>query len=198
MHSSPRACNDSRTNVLTPPRRFVLIDRDGTLNVEKNYLSDPAQLELVPGAAAAIRRLNRAGYGICVVTNQSGIARGYFSLDRVAEIHARLAELLAAEGAAVDGVYICPHGPDDDCTCRKPLPGMIEQAAADHGFDPALAVVVGDKEADIGLGKAVGATTILVRTGYGRQVEAAGSAADYVVDDLPAAIDLICAGGAGP
>jgi D-glycero-D-manno-heptose 1,7-bisphosphate phosphatase len=182
---------------LTPQRRFVLIDRDGTLNVEKHYLSDPAELELVAGAGGAIRRLNRAGYGVCVVTNQSGIARGYFGLDRLAEIHARLVELLAAEGAAVDGIYICPHGPDDDCTCRKPLPGMVEQAAAEHGFDPAQAFVVGDKEADIGMGRAAGATTILVRTGYGRQHEAKGTAADHVVDDLPAAVELICGREAG-
>ena len=182
---------------MTPQRRFVLIDRDGTLNVEKHYLSDPAELELVPGAGAAIRRLNQAGFGVCVVTNQSGIARGYFDLDRLAAVHARLTELLAADGAAVDGIYVCPHGPDDDCACRKPLPGMVEQAAAEHGFDPARAVVVGDKEADIGMGRAAGATTILVRTGYGRQYEAEGSAADHVVDDLPAAGALICATARG-
>lgn len=175
-------------------KRFVLIDRDGTLNVEKNYLSDPAELELIPGAGAALKRLRDAGFGIAVVTNQSGIARGYFDLDRLAQIHARLGELLAAEGALVDGIYLCPHGPDDDCACRKPLPGMIEQAAAEHGFDPARAVVIGDKEADVELGRGVGATTILVRTGYGRKTEAKGSRADHVADDLPAAVDIILRG----
>ncbi len=182
---------------MTDPRRFVLIDRDGTLNVEKNYLSDPDHLELIPGAAAAIRRLRQAGLGICVVTNQSGIARGYFGLDRLAEIHARLGELLAAEGAQVDGIYICPHGPDDDCACRKPLPGLIEQAAAEHGFDPARAFVVGDKEADVGMGRAVGAVTLLVRTGYGRATEAKGTRAHHVVDDLAAAAEMICRLAAG-
>lgn len=172
-------------------KRFVLIDRDGTLNVEKNYLSDPAELELIPGAAAAIQRLRAAGFGVVVVTNQSGIARGYFDLNRLDAIHARLRELLAAEGAAVDGIYICPHGPDDDCTCRKPLPGMIKQAMAEHGFDPRAAVVIGDKEADVELGRGVGATTFLVRTGHGRKTEAKGSNADHVVEDLPAAVNVI-------
>lgn len=176
---------------MTVPRRFVLIDRDGTLNLEKHYLSDPDQLELLPGAAEAVRRLNQAGLGVCVVTNQSGIARGYFDLDRLAQVHDRLLALLVAEGATIDGIYLCPHGPDDSCDCRKPLPGMIHQAVAVHGFDPAKAFMVGDKEVDVGLGKAVGATAILVRTGYGRDTEAKGSKADIVVDDLLAAAHFI-------
>lgn len=176
-------------------KRFVLIDRDGTLNVEKNYLSDPDQLELIPGAGAALRRLRDAGFGIAVVTNQSGIARGYFDLTQLERVHSRLRDLLAAEGVAIDGVYLCPHGPDDDCRCRKPLPGMIEQAVAEHGFDPRAAVVIGDKEADVELGRGVGATAILVRTGYGRKTEAKGTRADHVADDLPAAVDFILSRG---
>lgn len=179
----------------TPPgnasRRFVLIDRDGTLNVEKNYLSDPDQLELIPGSGAALRELKRLGFGIAVITNQSGIARGYFDMERLEQVHARLRSLLEAEGAAIDGLYLCPHGPGDDCACRKPLPGMVGQAVAEHGFDPARAFVIGDKEADVELGLGVGATTILVRTGYGTRTEAKGSRAHHVVDDLPAAALLI-------
>jgi len=171
-------------------RRFVLIDRDGTINVEKNYLSDPDQLELYPGVGAAIRHLNQCGLGIAVVTNQSGIARGYFNLDRLEQIHNRLYALLEAEGAVIDGIYICPHAPEDDCTCRKPLPGMVEQAVADHHFDPARSFMIGDKEVDVELGRGVGATTFLVRTGHGaNHVE--GSKADYVVADLPAAVRII-------
>lgn len=171
-------------------RRFVLIDRDGTLNVEKHYLSDPDQLELYPGAAAAVRRLNRLGLGVVVVTNQSGIARGYFDLARLDQIHRRLIELLAAEDAHLDGIYLCPHGPGEDCACRKPRPGMVEQAVADHRFDPARAFVVGDKEVDVELGHGVGAVGILVRTGHGQEwVE--GSRADFIVDDLAAAVELI-------
>ena len=178
---------------MSSPRRFVLIDRDGTLNVEKEYLSDPDQLELIPGVGPALRRLQESGFGICVVTNQSGIARGYFDLDRLGQIHDRLKTILTAEGVTLDGIYICPHGPKDECTCRKPLPGMIQAAMAEHGFDPTLATVIGDKEADIGMGKAMGATTFLVRTGYGRDYEA-HTAANHVVDDLPAAVEIICRG----
>lgn len=174
-------------------RRFVLIDRDGTLNVEKNYLSNPDQLELLPGAAKALRRLKDGGFGIAVVTNQSGIARGYFDMARLEAVHARLAELLAAEGVAVDGIYLCPHGPDDNCTCRKPLPGMVEQAVADHHFDPAQAFVIGDKEVDVELGLSVGATTFLVRTGYGRKYMDS-TKAHYVVDNVAAAAALILEG----
>ncbi len=171
-------------------RRFVLIDRDGTINVEKHYLSDPDQLELYPGVGAAIRRLNSLGLGVAVVTNQSGVARGYFDMVRLEEIHTRLYALLESEGAAVDGIYICPHAPDEDCDCRKPLPGMVNQAVAEHHFDPAKAFMIGDKTVDVELGRAVGATTFLVRTGHGpNHVE--GSKADYVVDDLPAAVRII-------
>lgn len=171
-------------------KRFVLIDRDGTINVEKHYLSDPDQLELYPGAAWAIRRLNALGLGVAVVTNQSGVARGYFDLARLDEIHTRLYALLEAEGAMVDGLYICPHGPEDDCTCRKPLPGMVEQAVAEHGFDPKQSFMIGDKEVDVEMGHAVGAVSLLVRTGHGAK-HVAGTKADYVVDDLAAAVRVI-------
>lgn len=170
-------------------RRFALLDRDGTINVDKHYLSDPDQLELIPGSGEAIARLNKAGWGVVVVTNQSGIGRGYFDHDRLAQIHARLHELLALHGAHIDGIEVCPHGPDSDCPCRKPLPGMVLRAAERLNFDPKYAIVVGDKEADIGLGHAVGATAFLVRTGYGHTQEAT-TKADYVVDNLAAAVDL--------
>lgn len=173
-------------------RPFVLLDRDGTLNVERNYLSDPDQLELIPGVTEALRRLRQLGYGLAVVTNQSGVGRGYFTLQRVEEIHQRLEALLAAEGASVDAIYICPHAPDEICDCRKPLPGMAHQAQAEFGFDPKQAIVIGDKKVDVDLGRAIGATTILVRTGWGRDAEKAGDASpDAIVDDLPAAVRWI-------
>jgi D-glycero-D-manno-heptose 1,7-bisphosphate phosphatase len=175
---------------VTTPRRFVLIDRDGTLNVERHYLSDPDQLELIPGSAEAIKRLRQLGFGIAIITNQSGIARGYFDLARLEQVHVRLEEMLKAAGTEVDGVYICPHGPDDDCACRKPLPGMVEQAVAEHGFDPAQGFVIGDKEVDVELGHAVGAISFLVRTGHGHKY-VSNTKADYVVDDLPAAARII-------
>jgi D-glycero-D-manno-heptose 1,7-bisphosphate phosphatase len=172
------------------PKRFVLLDRDGTLIKEKNYLSDPDQLELIPGAAAALKRLQNEGWGICLVTNQSGIARGYFDLEQLGRVHRRLADELALFDVELDGIYICPHCPQDACHCRKPSPGMIDQAIAVHGFDPRQAWVIGDKEVDIGLGHAVGAKSILVRTGYGKSYESE-TMADSVADDVSEAVDLI-------
>jgi D-glycero-D-manno-heptose 1,7-bisphosphate phosphatase len=173
-------------------KRFVLIDRDGTINVEKDYLSDPAGLELIPGAADGLRSLQALGLGLVVVTNQSGIGRGYFTLDALGAIHGRLRDLLAEEGVTLDGLYFCPHGPDDDCDCRKPLPGMVLQAAKDLNFNPKSAFVIGDKTADIDLGRAVGAKTVLVRTGYGKQHEGK-CRPDHIADDLLAAAQWITA-----
>lgn len=171
-------------------KRFALIDRDGTLNVEKDYLSNPDELELIPGAAEGLGILKSLGMGLVVITNQSGIARGYFGMERLDAIHDRLRAMLAAEGITLDGLYLCPHGPGDACDCRKPLPGMALKAASDLHFDPKQAFVVGDKEADIGLGQALGATTVLVRTGYGRQHESR-CRPDHVADDLRAAAQWI-------
>ncbi|WP_142850509.1 D-glycero-beta-D-manno-heptose 1,7-bisphosphate 7-phosphatase [Telmatospirillum sp. J64-1] len=173
-------------------KRFALIDRDGTLNVEKHYLSDPAQLELIPGTGEALRRFRKLGMGIAVVTNQSGVARGYFDLETLAAIHRQMEDLLRAEGVTVDGIYVCPHGTKDGCDCRKPEPGLVRRAAAELAFDPSQAFVIGDKAADIALGRAVGATTILVRTGYGTETEKAGEAMpDFVLDDLLQASAMI-------
>ncbi len=177
-----------------PARRYVLLDRDGTINVEKHYLADPGLVELYPGAGAALRNLRDHGFGLAVVTNQSGVARGKISMSQLDQVHARLNELLAKDGVSFDGVYFCPHGPDDDCNCRKPLPGMIEQASRELGFDPAEAFVIGDKGIDIGLGRGVGATTVLVRTGYGAETEREHLAdPHFIADDLTAAARWIIA-----
>lgn len=174
------------------PRRFVILDRDGTVLVERNYLSDPAQVALLPGAAAGLLQLQRLGLGLVVLTNQSGVGRGYFDLERLRQIHERMETMLLAEGVRLDGIYYCPHIPEDGCRCRKPLPGMLERAAADLEFDPAQAFVIGDKPCDVELGRHVGAVTILVRTGYGAEVESRGGvAADYVVDGLEGAAQVI-------
>lgn len=174
------------------PRRFVLLDRDGTITVERNYLSDPDHVELLPQVGAGLRCMAQMGLGLIVVTNQSGIARGYFDEGRLAEIHGRMNELLNVERVRLDGIYFCPHAPEENCGCRKPKPGMIEQAAKEFGFDPRQSVVIGDKPCDIDLGHAVGAKTLLVRTGYGAEVEANGqSTAHEVVDDLVAAAGRI-------
>ncbi len=173
-------------------RRFVLLDRDGTLIVERNYLSDPDQVELIPGAAAGLRRLKARGLGLVVVTNQSGIGRGFFDEKRLAEIHQRLVAMLRAEQVELDGIYICPHHPDQACDCRKPRPALALRAGAELGFDPSLAFVVGDMASDVALGRALGATTLLVRTGHGAATLASGAArADHVVADLAAAAERI-------
>lgn len=170
-------------------RPAAFVDRDGTLIVEKNYLADPAGVELLPGAAEALAALKRAGYVLVMVTNQSGVARGYFDMEAVVRVHARLDALLAAEGVALDATYTCPHGPDDACDCRKPLPGMALAAARDHGLDLGRSLVFGDKAADLGLARAVGATAVLVRTGHGaREEPTAAPLADLVADDLAAAV----------
>jgi phosphoheptose isomerase len=177
------------------PRRgtpVVVLDRDGTLNVEVNYLSHPDQVDLLPGVAEGLRRLRAAGCRLIVVTNQSAIGRGFFDEVRLGEIHDRLRSLLADHDVTLDAIYHCPHRPDDACRCRKPGTELLERAAADLGFDPSRAFVVGDKPCDIELGRAVGARTLLVRTGYGLAHESAGDAvADHVVDDLSAAADII-------
>ena len=170
----------------------MALDRDGTVIAERHYLSDPEQVELLEGAADGLRRLRALGLGLVLVTNQSAVGRGYFDLARLEEIHRRLRELLDAEGVALDGIYYCPHTPDAGCACRKPRPEMLRAAARELGFDPAQAFVVGDKECDVELGRGVGATTLLVRTGYGARLADEGKAsADYVVDDLTEAARVV-------
>lgn len=171
---------------------FVLLDRDGTLIEERGYLSDPEGVILIPGAAAALRSLREIGCGLALMTNQAGVGRGLFDLQTLNQIHARMVSLLETEGVALDGIYVCTHHPDEGCPCRKPRLGLMEQAVREFGFDPRASFVIGDKAIDIEFGKNAGAATILVRTGYGREVEAAGTtAADYVVDDLAAAAVVI-------
>ena len=173
-------------------RRFVLLDRDGTVIVERHYLSDPCQVELIPGAASALRHLRKTGLGLAIITNQSPIGRGLFSEECLDLIHHRLLELLEAEGVYVDGIYYCPHLPEENCRCRKPQPGLVELAAEELHFDPQASFLVGDNACDIELGRRVGATTLLVRTGYGAQAVAAGAVTpDYVGNDLLDATHVI-------
>jgi D-glycero-D-manno-heptose 1,7-bisphosphate phosphatase len=168
------------------------LDRDGTIIAERHYLSDPNEVELIPGAAEALKELQDMGLGLLVVTNQSAMARGFFDKTHLDLIHQRLSALLGAYGVHLDGIYVCPHMPEDNCSCRKPRPGLVEQAIKDLNFDPKLCFVVGDKACDIELGRRVGATTLLVSTGYGAQVASEGSVApDVVAEDLPEAVKAI-------
>ncbi|HXG60690.1 MAG TPA: HAD family hydrolase [Planctomycetota bacterium] len=184
-----------------PDRRAVFLDRDGTLVEERGYVTTPEDLVLLPGAAAAVRALREAGWKVFVVSNQAAVARGLITEDELAAIHLRLAALLAAEGARLDGLYVCPHHPEGtieayalECGCRKPRPGLLEQAAREHDLDLARCVTVGDSPRDLEAGKAAGTRTVLVRTGHGRQAEAAGAEADHVADDLARAADWIISG----
>lgn len=173
-------------------QRFVLLDRDGTIIVERNYLSEPDQIELIPRVAHALRRLSEMGMGLVSITNQSGIGRGYFDRNRLDLIHQRLIQMLEAEGVRLNGIYYCPHLPEDDCRCRKPRTALVEQAAEQLHFDPSASFVIGDKECDIELGGRIGAFTILVRTGYGSQfVQTRAAKPNSVVEDLWEAVPII-------
>lgn len=170
----------------------VFLDRDGTINIEKHYLHKIEDFEFIPGAPEAILRLNRAGYRVVIVTNQSGVARGYYSLEAVALLHAQLQECLNEIGAVVDGFYVCPHHPTTGvCDCRKGKPGMLLHAARDLDLDLAASIIVGDKLSDIEAGIAAGCTPLLVLTGYG--LDAASKVPDRIERfvDLPAAVDYI-------
>ena len=158
-------------------RDAVFLDRDGTLIEEVNYLAHPEQVRLIPGAADAVRALNAAGVLVVVVTNQAGVARGYFPEARVAAVHAHLSALLAEHGARVDAYYHCPHHPTAglgryrvDCDCRKPKPGLLLAAARELDIDLSRAWMIGDKPCDAGAGRAAGCRTLLVRTGHGREL----------------------------
>ena len=173
-------------------KQYVLLDRDGTMIVEREYLADPAGVTLLPRTVEGLRTLQTAGFGLIVVTNQSGIGRGFFDEAALAAVHARMRELLAGENIALDGIYYCPHVDDDGCNCRKPRTGLAEQAGRELGFDAAQTYVVGDKAIDVELAEALGAVSILVRTGYGAATERKGNCRpDYVADDLSAAADAI-------
>jgi D-glycero-D-manno-heptose 1,7-bisphosphate phosphatase len=153
-------------------RRAVFLDRDGTLVEEVPYLHEPELVRLLPGAAAALRTLAGAGFALVVVTNQAGVARGYYGEDAVERVHRRLSELLAAGGVELDGIWHCPHHPDGtvaalarDCRCRKPGPGMLAAAAAELGLDLAASYLVGNHPSDAGAARAAGATPLFVTTG---------------------------------
>jgi D-glycero-D-manno-heptose 1,7-bisphosphate phosphatase len=152
----------------------ILLDRDGTLIEERHYLREPDLVALVPGAAAPMRRLAGMGCRFFLTSNQSGIGRGLLTVDDYRAVHARLEELLRAEGITLDGAAFCPHAPEEGCACRKPRTGMWDSLSTRFGLRPESTVMVGDKVADIAFGQAVGcAETVLVLTGHG-PAEASG------------------------
>jgi D-glycero-D-manno-heptose 1,7-bisphosphate phosphatase len=172
---------------------WVFLDRDGTLNVKApdgEYVERPEDLQLLPGAAEGVRMLNRAGVWTGVVTNQRGVALGRMSAEDLAAVNTRLTELLAEDGAALDAIYSCIHA-SAECDCRKPRPGMLVQARAEHpGLDFARAAIVGDSLSDIQAGSAVGLRTVLIDDGAGGDPQAI-ELADDVVGDMAAAASLL-------
>jgi D-glycero-D-manno-heptose 1,7-bisphosphate phosphatase len=182
-------------------RPALFMDRDGCLTLEVGYVNHPSRLALLPRSAEAVRRLNRAGVPAVVVTNQAGIARGYFSEETLEAVHAELRRQLEATGARLDGLYACTHHPREgeapyraDCDCRKPRPGLFRRAARELDLDLAASVMVGDKISDVEAGRVVGALGVLVRTGYGLgEVELRShlwpDKPDHVAEDLLDAVD---------
>lgn len=184
---------------LTTLRRAVFLDRDGTINVERDYLYRLEDFAFIPGVPQAIKALKAAGYLVIVVTNQSGVARGYFGTAEVERLHTHIQTELAAVGTAIDAFYYCPHHPQQgvgsyrvDCDCRKGRPGMLLQAARDHAIDLAHSYMIGDKEADVEAGRAAGCTPILVLTGYGAETGLSPEGNGVMIcADLPAAVAAI-------
>jgi D-glycero-D-manno-heptose 1,7-bisphosphate phosphatase len=171
---------------------YVLLDRDGTVIHDKHYLADAEGVELLPGAAQGLGRMVELGCRLVLVTNQSGVNRGYFGHAEVEAMHQRLDELLAPHGVHFEAVYYCPHTPEEDCPCRKPEPRMVHWAMKDLGFAAGDCLVIGDKRCDLELGRNVGARTMLVRTGKGAAQEPeCGHLADWCVDGLVQAAAVI-------
>ena len=178
-------------------KRAVFLDRDGTINIEKEYLYQAKDFEFIPGAPEAIRLLNLAGFMVVVVTNQSGVARGYYTEDDVTNLHRHIACELELYGAHIDAWLYCPHHPDGrgsyslPCNCRKPLPGMLQEAAARYDIDLDNSVMIGDKLADVEAGQAAGCSSILVRTGYGAEDEQHVGTQTTICDNLLAAVKYL-------
>ena len=186
-------------------RPAVFLDRDGTINEQMGYINHISRFHLLPGVGRAIARLNRVGLPVIVASNQSGLARGYFPASLLEAVHEKMHRLLAEDAAHVDGIYLCPHHPEAkqeayrlDCNCRKPKTGLLEQAAREMNLDLKRSYVVGDRWSDLRCGARVGATKILVLTGYGR-----GDACyigpeqdvqpDFIAEDLSCAVEWILA-----
>lgn len=178
-------------------KKAVFLDRDGTIIHGVPYLSSPEELVLLPNSARAIRLFKEEGFTVVIATNQSGIARGYFTEQRLREIHNRLLDLLSQEGATIDAVYYCPHLPEGtvaeysmECQCRKPKTGMLQRAAREHGINLKSSIMIGDTPGDILAGNAVGCKTVLVKN-HEEEIDMPVEA-DLVVRDIWKAAQILC------
>ncbi len=171
--------------------RLVILDRDGVINEDSpNYVRSADEWIPLPGSLDAIVELNRAGYTVCVASNQSGLARGYFDRRALRAMHRKMRRLLAAKGGTVARIEVCPHGPDEGCCCRKPEPGLINRLVRRYAVEPESVPVIGDSLRDLEAARRAGAQPILVRTGNGRRTEAAlpeALRATPIYDNLAAA-----------
>jgi len=169
------------------PTKVAFLDRDGTVCEEMGYVVEPSLLRPYPYAAESIRLLNEAGWTVFLTTNQSGIARGYTTEALVLEVNHRLTARLEEQGAKVSRVYYCPHHPLAVCGCRKPMTGMVEQALSDFRLEPTRMAVIGDKDCDVQMGQAIGATTVMLLTGYG-ETDRHRVTPDHLASDLLAGV----------
>jgi len=195
MLSDERRTKDTQHSALSihhfPRRVTVFLDRDGTINRDTGYVKAPEELELLPGVVEAVARLNRAGVRVVVVTNQSGIGRGFLTATALEAIHRKMLALFRAGGAWLDAIYYCPHHPDDGCRCRKPGTGMIERAVRDLDLDLSAAYLVGDQARDLELARRVGARGVLMVTTPGDYAPPHGPVPHYVAAALGGAVDWI-------
>ncbi|MDH5542753.1 MAG: HAD family hydrolase [Nitrospinota bacterium] len=183
--------------------KVAFLDRDGTINEEKGYIKEPSEIEIISGSAGAVEKLNKAGYLVFGISNQSGIARGYFSVDDVLKVNRRTIELVGEGGGEIIEIFFCPHHPEGSvpeysmkCGCRKPGTNLITEASEKYGLEFTEKIVIGDKICDLELGKRIGAVTVLVATGYGaserknlEEMQMAGP--DLHAENLAQAVDLI-------
>lgn len=182
---------------MTPPA--LLVDRDGVINADSpNYIRSLDDWSPIAGSIEALARISRAGWLVGVCTNQSGLARGLLTRDDLQAIHDELCARVAALGGRIDGIFVCPHAPDADCDCRKPRPGLLQQAAQTLGFPLAGTPMIGDSARDLAAARAAGAQPVLVRTGHGLHTEAQETDPGLLVfADLAAAVDEFLAPGRG-
>lgn len=175
--------------------RAVFFDRDGVINKEIGYLDSPDKVEIIPGVSEAIKLLNENDFIVIIITNQSGIARGYFTENTLIEINNYIKSELEKQQAKIDAIYFCPHHPDDNCQCRKPKIGLIKKAEIEMGIDLARSYLIGDKITDIETGVNAKLKSILLLTGYGKQekekLKDSGIEVDYIAKDPLSAIEWI-------
>lgn len=180
--------------------KAVFVDRDGTINVDVHYLDDPDKFEMYPGVPIGVKKLQEHGFKIIVITNQSGIARGYFTEEQLSGVHERMKQEFQKFGVTLDGIYYCPHHPDDKCNCRKPNTGLFEKAIREHNINVEKSYMLGDKILDISAGEKIGVRTVLIpephlREDFLSQKNEWEYHPDYIADDFLDAIDWILNGG---